>query len=193
MPSHRALASAPHGGYRSTLIGKRIETLQQAKSLCFWCWRLSRRYVSPCFEQIASQATGPATIPYQPPWKRTMEGCKRLECEVCPEIQESNHYIVLGCIYGFLQRCGSLYGTGIDGIQGKSQSQPNIPLNLVLICLSLVNIGPRAITATATGSRTLNSILSRNFVLAQVSRNPAKRYDSFPFCFFVNDRFVEGG
>mmetsp|Transcript_28132 Transcript_28132/g.68510 ORF Transcript_28132/g.68510 Transcript_28132/m.68510 type:complete len:102 (-) Transcript_28132:2389-2694(-) len=52
-----------------------------------------------------------------------------------------------GCIFGFLQRCGSLYGTGIDGFQG-----------------------PRAITATAVGSLTLNSILSKNFVLAQASR-----------------------
>jgi len=68
--------------------------------------------------------------------------------------QESNHYIVLGCIFGFLQRCGSLYGTGIDGFQG-----------------------PRAITATAVGSLTLNSILSKNFVLAQADESFVKLTD----------------
>ncbi|CAJ1948701.1 unnamed protein product [Cylindrotheca closterium] len=59
-----------------------------------------------------------------------------------------------GCIFGFLQRCGSLYGTGIDGIQG-----------------------PRAITATSVGSLALNSILSKNFVLAQADESFVKLTD----------------
>ena len=48
------------------------------------------------------------------------------------------------CVYGFLQRAGSLYGTGIAGVGA-----------------------PRAIVATSAGSLNLNSILSKNFVLAQ--------------------------
>ena len=48
------------------------------------------------------------------------------------------------CTFGFLQRAGSLYGTGISGIGA-----------------------PRAIVATAAGSAGLNSVLSKNFVLAQ--------------------------
>ena len=49
-----------------------------------------------------------------------------------------------GCVYGFLQRAGSLYGTGIAGIGA-----------------------PRAIVASASGSSSLNGVLSKNFVLAQ--------------------------
>lgn len=48
-----------------------------------------------------------------------------------------------GCAYGFLQRAGSLYGTGIMGIGA-----------------------PRGIVASAGGSTILNSVLSRNFALA---------------------------
>jgi hypothetical protein len=48
------------------------------------------------------------------------------------------------CVFGFLQRAGSLYGTGIAGIGA-----------------------PRAIVATASGSAGLNGVLSGNFVLAQ--------------------------
>ncbi len=50
--------------------------------------------------------------------------------------------------YGFLQRAGSLYGTGIAGIGA-----------------------PRAIVATAAGSAGLNSVLSKNFVLAQADES----------------------
>lgn len=88
---------------------------------------------------------------------------------------------------------GRSMGRVLMAFKASHNCSKNISPNLVLICLSIVNIGPRAITATATGSRTLNSVLSRNFVLAQVSSNPAKRCDSVPFRFFVNDRFVEGG
>jgi hypothetical protein len=59
-----------------------------------------------------------------------------------------------GLCYGFLQRAGSLYGTGISGIRS-----------------------PRAITATATGSASLNSILSRNFILAQADESFVKLTD----------------
>lgn len=52
------------------------------------------------------------------------------------------------CVYGFLQRAGSLYGTGISGVGA-----------------------PRAIVATASGSANLNSVLSRNFVLAQADES----------------------
>ena len=52
------------------------------------------------------------------------------------------------CTYGFLQRAGSLYGTGIAGIGA-----------------------PRAIVATAAGSAGLNSVLSKNFVLAQADES----------------------
>jgi hypothetical protein len=52
------------------------------------------------------------------------------------------------CAYGFLQRAGSLYGTGIAGVGA-----------------------PRAIVATAAGSANLNSILSQNFVLAQADES----------------------
>ncbi|VEU45106.1 unnamed protein product [Pseudo-nitzschia multistriata] len=53
-----------------------------------------------------------------------------------------------GCAYGFLQRAGSLYGTGIDGVGA-----------------------PRAIVATSFGSANLNSVLSKNFVLAQADES----------------------
>ena len=52
------------------------------------------------------------------------------------------------CAYGFLQRAGSLYGTGISGVGA-----------------------PRAIVATASGSKNLNSILSQNFALAQADES----------------------
>eukprot|EP00536_Pseudo-nitzschia_multiseries_P016722 jgi/Psemu1/47474/gm1.47474_g len=52
------------------------------------------------------------------------------------------------CTYGFLQRAGSLYGTGIAGIGA-----------------------PRAIVATSVGSLNLNSVLSKNFVLAQADES----------------------
>jgi hypothetical protein len=48
-----------------------------------------------------------------------------------------------GCVFGFLQRAGSLYGTGIGGFKN-----------------------PRSITATSVGSMALNGILSKNFILA---------------------------
>eukprot|EP00980_Cylindrotheca_fusiformis_P031759 scaffold26900_cov117-Cylindrotheca_fusiformis.AAC.9 len=60
-----------------------------------------------------------------------------------------------GCIYGFLQRCGSLYGTGISGVGGS----------------------PRGITAVAAGSVALNSILSKNFILAQADESFIKLTD----------------
>jgi hypothetical protein len=60
-----------------------------------------------------------------------------------------------GCIFGFLQRCGSLYGTGISGVQGS----------------------PRGITATAFGSVYLNSVLSKNFILAQADESFIKLTD----------------
>jgi len=59
-----------------------------------------------------------------------------------------------GCIYGFLQRAGSLYGTGIAGIGA-----------------------PRAIVATSTGYTSLNSVLSGNFVLAQAGESYVKLTD----------------
>jgi len=50
----------------------------------------------------------------------------------------------LGAVaYGFLQRAGALYGTGISGVGA-----------------------PRAIVATAAGSSNLNSVLTKNFALA---------------------------
>jgi hypothetical protein len=57
-----------------------------------------------------------------------------------------------GCIYGFLQRAGSLYGTGISGKGGS----------------------PRAIVATSVGSVNLNGILSKNFILAQADESFVK-------------------
>jgi uncharacterized protein YqkB len=60
-----------------------------------------------------------------------------------------------GCIYGFLQRAGSLYGTGISGVGGS----------------------PRGVVATAYGSLNLNSILSKNFVLAQADESFIKLTD----------------
>lgn len=60
-----------------------------------------------------------------------------------------------GCIFGFLQRCGSLYGTGISGVQGS----------------------PRGITAVSAGSVALNSILSKNFILAQADESFIKLTD----------------
>jgi hypothetical protein len=58
------------------------------------------------------------------------------------------------CIFGFLQRAGSLYGTGIAGINA-----------------------PRAITATAAGSQSLNGVLGKNFVLAQADESFVKLTD----------------
>jgi len=58
------------------------------------------------------------------------------------------------CAFGFLQRAGSLYGTGISGIAS-----------------------PRAIVATANGAGALNSILSKNFVLAQADETFIKPTD----------------
>ena len=58
------------------------------------------------------------------------------------------------CIFGFLQRAGSLYGTGIAGINS-----------------------PRAITATAAGSQSLNGVLGKNFVLAQADESFVKLTD----------------
>jgi hypothetical protein len=60
-----------------------------------------------------------------------------------------------GCIYGFLQRAGSLYGTGIAGVGG----------------------GPRAIVASSAGSVSLNGVLSKNFVLAQADESFVKLTD----------------
>jgi hypothetical protein len=60
-----------------------------------------------------------------------------------------------GCVYGFLQRAGSLYGTGISGVAGS----------------------PRAIVATSFGSLNLNSILSKNFILAQADESFVKLTD----------------
>ena len=57
-----------------------------------------------------------------------------------------------GCIYGFLQRAGSLYGTGVSGVGGS----------------------PRAIVATGVGSLNLNGILSKNFILAQADESFVK-------------------
>jgi hypothetical protein len=54
-----------------------------------------------------------------------------------------------GCVYGMLQRAGSLYGTGISGVAGS----------------------PRAVVATSAGSVSLNGILSKNFVLAQADES----------------------
>ena len=59
-----------------------------------------------------------------------------------------------GNIYGFLQRAGSLYGTGIAGINS-----------------------PRAIVATATGSLYMNGVLSKNFILAQADESFVKLTD----------------
>jgi hypothetical protein len=58
------------------------------------------------------------------------------------------------CIYGFLQRAGSLYGTGIAGINA-----------------------PRAITATGAGSQSLNGVLGKNFILAQADESFVKLTD----------------
>jgi len=58
------------------------------------------------------------------------------------------------CIFGFLQRAGSLYGTGIAGINS-----------------------PRAITATGSGSQCLNGVLGKNFVLAQADESFVKLTD----------------
>lgn len=60
-----------------------------------------------------------------------------------------------GCIYGFLQRAGSLYGTGIAGVGG----------------------GPRAVVATSSGSVSLNSVLSNHFILAQADESFVKLTD----------------
>lgn len=60
-----------------------------------------------------------------------------------------------GCIYGFLQRASSLYGTGIQSTQGS----------------------PRAITATAIGSVALNKVLGMNFILAQADESFVKLTD----------------
>lgn len=57
-----------------------------------------------------------------------------------------------GCIYGFLQRAGSLYGTGISGVGGS----------------------PRAIVSTSAGSVSLNRVLSKNFLLAQADESFVK-------------------
>ena len=57
-----------------------------------------------------------------------------------------------GCIYGFLQRAGSLYGTGVSGVGGS----------------------PRAIVATGVGSLNLNGIMSKNFILAQADESFVK-------------------
>lgn len=58
------------------------------------------------------------------------------------------------CIFGFLQRAGSLYGTGIAGINS-----------------------PRAVTATAFGSQNLNGVLGKNFILAQADESFVKLTD----------------
>mmetsp|Transcript_44539 Transcript_44539/g.128755 ORF Transcript_44539/g.128755 Transcript_44539/m.128755 type:complete len:340 (-) Transcript_44539:8-1027(-) len=58
------------------------------------------------------------------------------------------------CIYGFLQRAGSLYGTGIAGIGA-----------------------PRAISATGVGSQNLNGVLGKNFILAQADESFVKLTD----------------
>jgi hypothetical protein len=58
------------------------------------------------------------------------------------------------CAYGFLQRAGSLYGTGIAGVGA-----------------------PRAIVATAVGSANLNSVLSKNFILAQADESYVRPTD----------------
>lgn len=58
------------------------------------------------------------------------------------------------CAYGFLQRAGSLYGTGIAGIGA-----------------------PRAIVATSVGCLNLNSVLSKNFVLAQADESYVRPTD----------------
>lgn len=60
-----------------------------------------------------------------------------------------------GCIYGMLQRAGSLYGTGISGVGGS----------------------PRAVVATGTGSVNLNGILSNNFILAQADETFVRTAD----------------
>lgn len=58
------------------------------------------------------------------------------------------------CMFGFLQRAGSLYGTGIAGIGA-----------------------PRSITATAVGSSNLNGVLGKNFILAQADESFVKLTD----------------
>lgn len=58
------------------------------------------------------------------------------------------------CIFGFLQRASSLYGTGIGGSG----------------C-------PRSIVATSAGSTGLNGVLSKNFVLAQADESFVKLTD----------------
>lgn len=58
------------------------------------------------------------------------------------------------CIFGFLQRAGSLYGTGIAGIGA-----------------------PRSIVATSVGSSNLNRVLGKNFILAQADESFVKLTD----------------
>lgn len=60
-----------------------------------------------------------------------------------------------GCVFGFLQRAGSLYGTGMANIAS-----------------------PRSIVATAVGSTALNGVLSKNFVLAQADESFVKLTDA---------------
>jgi hypothetical protein len=59
-----------------------------------------------------------------------------------------------GCVFGFLQRAASLYGTGIAGIAS-----------------------PRCISATGVGSMSLNGILSKHFILAQADESFIKLTD----------------
>lgn len=54
-------------------------------------------------------------------------------------------------VFGFLQRCGSLYGTGIGGVET-----------------------PRAICATAVGLESLNKLLGRSFKLAFAGEHLAR-------------------
>uniref|UniRef100_A0A7R9ZLR3 NmrA-like domain-containing protein n=1 Tax=Craspedostauros australis TaxID=1486917 RepID=A0A7R9ZLR3_9STRA len=74
---------------------------------------------------------------------------------------EKKNVAILGCggylgamAYGYLQRAGSLYGTGIAGLKS-----------------------PRSITATAIGSMNLNSVLGKHFVLAQADESFVKLTD----------------
>lgn len=69
-------------------------------------------------------------------------------------------------IYGFLQRASSLYGTGIGGSG----------------C-------PRALVATAVGSRDLNNVLLQNFVLAQADESFVKLTDGSSFS-SIQDRLA---
>ena len=59
-----------------------------------------------------------------------------------------------GLVFGFLQRAGSLYGTGIQGVGA-----------------------PRCIVSTAFGSQSLNGILSKQFILAQADESFVKLTD----------------